>query len=234
MSRNDKTAKGKTSSLRRRALAAIGAGTLMLGFNAAAGGQSTAQPPSIAAAPEATAMTTDNAVGVHARGERTLSFYNLHTEETLTITYWRNGRYDMAAIDQINHLLRDRRNNEVHTINTETLDYVYDITRQLRSRFPAYRNNPMVIEVVSGYRSTETLEAQRREGRNVAQQLSQHELGNAIDFRIDGISLTRLRDTAWCMGRGGVGTYRADGFVHVDTGRQRFWPAGERGRCPVR
>ena len=33
----------------------------------------------------------------------------------------------------------------------------------------------------------------------------------------------RLRDHALAMKRGGVGYYKASDFVHVDTGRVRFW-----------
>lgn len=219
----------KSSPLRKRVLSLIGAGTLVTAFGPVAD-QSYASEAHAAAIISAAQPATDNA----AIPSRTLSFHNLHTEERVTETYWRNGEYDLAAIQRIEHLLRDRRNGESHAVNPQTLDFVYDITQELQERFPAYRRNPMVIEVISGYRSTETLVAQRREGRNVAQGTSQHELGNAIDFRISGIPINRLRDTAWCMERGGVGTYRGDGFVHVDTGRHRFWPAGERGRCPVR
>lgn len=221
----------KQMPLRKRLLAVVGAGTLVAAFSPVANQSHASEAQAtIATSSLQTATTPDNA----AIPSRTLSFHNLHTEERLTVTYWSAGTYDYDAISRIEHLLRDRRNGETHTVNPQTLDFVYDITQDLQERFPAYRRNPMVIEVISGYRSSETLEAQRREGRNVAQGTSQHELGNAIDFRISGIPINRLRDTAWCMERGGVGTYRGDGFVHVDTGRHRYWPNGERGRCPVR
>ena len=220
--------KAKSPSVRRRIGMLVGAGALVTAFSSAAN-------PVAPAALQHTTIAQDAVTPPMAEiPSRTLSFYNLHTEERLTVTYWRNDEYNYAALQQISQLLRDRRNGQTHSVNPQTLDYVHAITQDLRRRFPAYRSNPMVIEVISGYRSTETLVQQRREGRNVAQDTSQHELGNAIDFRISGIPLTRLRDTAWCLERGGVGTYRGDGFVHVDTGRQRFWPAGERGRCPVR
>lgn len=220
--------KQKGVSLRRRFGALVGAGALVTAFSSAAN-------PVAPASVQSVAIVQDAATPPRAEiPSRTLSFYNLHTEERLTVTYWRNGSYDQGALGQISHLLRDRRNGESYSMNPQTLDYAFAITQELRRRFPAYRSNPMVLEVISGYRSSDTLEQQRREGRNVAQGTSQHELGSAIDFRISGIPLTRLRDTAWCLERGGVGTYRSDGFIHVDTGRRRFWPAGERGRCPVR
>jgi uncharacterized protein YcbK (DUF882 family) len=47
--------------------------------------------------------------------------------------------------------------------------------------------------------------------------------GRAIDIRLPGIDLARLRDTAVRLGRGGVGYYPASDFVHVDVGPLRTW-----------
>ncbi len=77
-----KDKKAKSQPLRRRALAFLGAGTLALGFTAAAGGRSDAQP--LPASPAAESNMA--AVGVRTSNERSLSFHNLHTEEMLTVT----------------------------------------------------------------------------------------------------------------------------------------------------
>jgi uncharacterized protein YcbK (DUF882 family) len=37
------------------------------------------------------------------------------------------------------------------------------------------------------------------------------------------VPLDRLRMAAMSVGRGGVGFYPRDGFVHVDSGRVRSW-----------
>ena len=52
---------------------------------------------------------------------------------------------------------------------------------------------------------------------------SLHMEGRAIDIRLEGVPLTRLRDAALSMQRGGVGFYGPSNFVHVDTGRVRRW-----------
>ena len=52
---------------------------------------------------------------------------------------------------------------------------------------------------------------------------SQHQLGNAIDVRLRGLDLEVLRDTARTLKLGGVGYYAGSNFVHVDTGRVRYW-----------
>ena len=53
---------------------------------------------------------TATADRVNARGEtRTLSIYNIHTKETLTVTFKRDGKYDDAALKQLNTFMRDWR-----------------------------------------------------------------------------------------------------------------------------
>ena len=52
---------------------------------------------------------------------------------------------------------------------------------------------------------------------------SLHQLGQAIDIRIPGVDLGYLRKAALSLKEGGVGYYPAQDFVHVDTGRVRFW-----------
>ena len=47
--------------------------------------------------------------------------------------------------------------------------------------------------------------------------------GKAIDIRVPGVALTRLRDAALAIGVGGVGYYPTSDFVHVDVGRPRRW-----------
>ena len=52
---------------------------------------------------------------------------------------------------------------------------------------------------------------------------SQHLHGKAIDVRLRGLDTRALRDTALQLSRGGVGYYAQSDFVHVDTGRVRYW-----------
>ena len=45
----------------------------------------------------------------------------------------------------------------------------------------------------------------------------------AIDVRLRGMELETLRDNARSLKLGGVGYYAKSDFVHVDTGRVRYW-----------
>ncbi|MGJ0268136.1 DUF882 domain-containing protein, partial [Streptococcus pyogenes] len=54
---------------------------------------------------------------------------------------------------------------------------------------------------------------------------SQHILGKAMDFYIEGVPLKKLRDIGLKMQGGGVGYYPTSGspFVHMDVGNVRHW-----------
>jgi uncharacterized protein YcbK (DUF882 family) len=62
----------------------------------------------------------------------------------------------------------------------------------------------------------------RRNGRGAAKQ-SLHMVGQAIDLRLEGAKLPRLRQAAIDLGAGGVGYYPRSAFVHIDTGDVRSW-----------
>ena len=62
----------------------------------------------------------------------------------------------------------------------------------------------------------------RKKGRRVARK-SEHTFGNAVDFRLPGVTTERLRTWARRQRLGGVGYYRDDGFVHMDTGSICYW-----------
>ena len=153
-----------------------------------------------------------------ARAEtRTLEFKQLHTGETLTVTFKRNGRYDTAALKKINYILRDWRRNESTTMDPKLLDLVWEVRKSVGSTAPIY--------VLSGYRSPVTNAMLRSRSSGVAK-FSQHMAGKALDFYIPGVPLSKLRETGLKYQTGGVGYYPTSGspFVHLDTGSVRHWP----------
>jgi uncharacterized protein YcbK (DUF882 family) len=144
---------------------------------------------------------------------RTLSFFNLHTGERLTTVYWEKGHYLPAALDEVNHILRDFRQNEVKPIDPTLLDLLV----ALRDRLQSQTN----YEVISGYRSPLTNAMLHAQSEGVAAH-SLHMEGRAIDIRLPGRPLALVRVAALSLQRGGVGYYPGR-FVHVDTGRVRHW-----------
>lgn len=158
---------------------------------------------------------TQNAV---ANGDtRTLSLVHLHTKESGTITFKRDGRYDRAALDQLNWLLRDWRENQSVKMDPRLFDVVWEAQRSLGSSQP--------LQIVCGYRSPGTNGMLRRRSRGVAEH-SQHTQGKAMDFFIPDASVDDLRAAGMRLQRGGVGWYPRSGspFVHLDVGSVRSWP----------
>ena len=148
---------------------------------------------------------------------RTISMHHIHTNEDITITYKRNGRYDEAALEKLNWLLRDWRRGQEIRMDPQLIDLLWEVQRETGSKQPIY--------VVCGYRSPETNAMLRRRSSGVAR-FSQHMLGHAVDFYIPGAALEELRVIGLRMQRGGVGFYPTSGspFVHMDTGGVRMWP----------
>ena len=146
--------------------------------------------------------------------ERMLSFYNLHTGESLKTAYWVEGEYIPESLTDINHLMRDFRKNEIKPIDLNLLNLLNAITLQLGTSKP--------IQLVSGYRSPATNALLHAHSSGVAKH-SLHMEAKAADIRIPGHDLRELHKVAMAMQGGGVGYYPHSDFVHVDAGRVRYW-----------
>jgi uncharacterized protein YcbK (DUF882 family) len=146
--------------------------------------------------------------------ERQLTFYHLHTGEKLSTTYWADGGYIARELESVNHLLRDHRSGEIQLIDIKLLDLLY-VLQQHVGQAGAYH-------IISGYRSPAT-NAKLHEHSNGVAKKSYHMQGKAIDIRLPGVDLQQLRQAALSLNIGGVGYYPKSGFVHLDTGRPRFW-----------
>jgi uncharacterized protein YcbK (DUF882 family) len=145
---------------------------------------------------------------------RTLSFEHLHTGERLRVTYFDGGDYVRDALLEIDHVLRDHYSGERTHMDPGLLDLLVNVSESLGAHTP--------FQVISGYRSPATNAMLAEHSGGVARH-SLHMDGQAIDVRLPGRRLFDLRRAAWKLQRGGVGYYPGSNFVHVDTGRVRFW-----------
>src|SRR5437868_11037713 len=148
---------------------------------------------------------------------RTLSFHHTHSDEDLTVTFKRDGRYDEEALKKINHFLRDWRSQDSTTMDRHLFDILWEVYRDVDGKKP--------IQIISAYRSPATNAMLRRRSSGVAR-FSQHMLGHAMDFYIPDVPLEQIRAAGLRLQRGGVGFYPTSGspFVHVDVGGIRHWP----------
>lgn len=145
---------------------------------------------------------------------RRIVLHNTHTQESLAVDYCRDGSYCGPALAAVNQVLRDHRNGAVHSIDPALLDLLHAVAGRC--------DRDAEFEVISGYRSPESNAAMHARSPGVAAK-SLHMEGRAIDVRLVGCDLTRLRDAGLALGQGGVGYYHGPQFVHLDTGRVRTW-----------
>lgn len=179
---------------------------LALGAKAAAGILAAQAAPVLAALPSSSARVEQNT--------RNLAFYHTHTRECLDITYARNGLYDPKALRQINRYLRDFRTSEIHPIDPEVLDILWEVQQKIGCS--------STYEIISGYRSPQTNQKLRERSDGVARH-SLHMHGQAVDIRLTGKNTRMVRDCAVALEAGGVGYYAQADFVHIDTGKFRIW-----------
>jgi uncharacterized protein YcbK (DUF882 family) len=150
---------------------------------------------------------------------RTLSFHHSHSDEDLTVTFKRNGRYDDEALKKLNHYLRDWRTQDETVMDRHLFDILWEVYRDVDGKQP--------IQIVSAYRSPATnAMLRRRSAHTGVARYSQHMLGHAMDFFIPAVPLEQIRFAGLRLQRGGVGFYPTSGspFVHLDTGSIRHWP----------
>lgn len=172
---------------------------------------------SMAPAPVAPAAAAAAVKPSPAAATRALAFVHTHTRERLEIEYCCNGQYQPAALAKLNHLLRDFRTNQMKPIDPKLFDLLHDLSKELGTEAPYH--------IISGFRSPVTNSMLRTRGGShtgVATN-SLHMVGKAIDIRLPEVKLKNLREGAASLKRGGVGYYPASNFVHVDTGRVRYW-----------
>jgi uncharacterized protein YcbK (DUF882 family) len=149
-----------------------------------------------------------------SRSERWLELYNTHTDETISLAFANGEGLIPGALERLQYFLRDFRVQAEHPIDPALYDQLWDLSRAARCE-PRF-------QVISGYRSPATNEQLRQGGHAVAEH-SLHMEGRAIDVRLNGCRLAKLKDLALLAAQGGVGYYPREDFVHLDTGRVRTW-----------
>lgn len=144
-----------------------------------------------------------------------LRLRHLHTRETLEVAADAVQAHRPGLLAALNRFLRDHYSGMQGTMDPGLLDQLRSLQHLLAT--------DGTIEVISGFRSTETNERLRRRGGGGVATRSLHLQGRALDLRMEGVPLARLRDAALELQAGGVGFYPESNFVHIDTGRARRW-----------
>lgn len=156
-----------------------------------------------------------DSVSAHSQLEGRLRLYNVNTKERLWVKYRkRSGRYSRGALRDLNYFLRCPHSQEVCEMDLQLVEAINQIEKLV--------GKGKEIRIYSAYRSPSYNELLVRLGRGAAPK-SLHTTGQAIDFSISGVRLSQVRRAAFNLKRGGVGYYRRQGFIHLDTGPVRYW-----------
>lgn len=162
------------------------------------------------------APTYSNAFGLlkGAGDIRRIRMYSGRTGETLDSIYWIEGEYIPEVLKEINHFMRDWRNDKVVNIDARTVDIMAASHRLLGVTEP--------YMLLSGYRSPQTNAMLRSKSKGVAKN-SLHMKGQAADLRLKSRSVSQMAKAASACASGGVGRYSRSNFVHMDCGPVRSW-----------
>lgn len=146
---------------------------------------------------------------------RILSFKNINTNEKFSAEFVLGKGFTGNLAKKMDYFMRDKRDHSVHRMDPRLFSKFYRLQQSL-----GLRNTE--IQVVCGYRSPASNAAMHRRSRGVASH-SYHMRGQAIDFRIEGVSLAKVRNAVQGLNDGGTGYYPRSNFVHMDTGPVRTW-----------
>jgi uncharacterized protein YcbK (DUF882 family) len=132
----------------------------------------------------------------------TLALHKVNGAEVASFTIPADGQADAETARALKHFLRCQRTGREHPIAPGLLAMLVSVARQWPGR---------MLDVVSAFRAPPfgTLH-------------SKHFTGHAIDFRVEGVKTSKLRDFIWAKHHEvGVGYYLQENFVHMD------WRPGE-------
>ncbi|MCC6746546.1 MAG: YcbK family protein [Deltaproteobacteria bacterium] len=132
---------------------------------------------------------------------------HLNHREKLTVQlYDRKGRVTRPALQRLTRFLRCVRTGRRHKMNPRLLANLHRVSRAFPGR---------TIYVYSGFRHKKV----------AALKTSHHTRGEAVDFRVEGLSNRKLRDYLLAnLEAVGVGYYPNSPFVHMDVREKRaFW-----------
>lgn len=123
--------------------------------------------------------------------------------------YHNGSSHDPVALADLSAFLADNRTGAIHPVDPRVIDILWDVGQRagVRGEFLVF----------SGYRTPETNAAVCGAGN------SQHLRGRAVDLCAASRGVADLATAALALGRGGVGVYARQGFIHLDSGPVRRW-----------
>lgn len=120
---------------------------------------------------------------------------------------WRGSDSEAEAAAMLSRICCDPRTGAVRALDPRLWDILAAVSDALDTH---------EWEIISGYRTVQT-NAFVGGARN-----SYHPVGRALDVRVPRPMIDRFAQLARLAGAGGIGIYRARGFVHIDTREEPY------------
>lgn len=143
-----------------------------------------------------------------------LKMYNPNTKEILISKFKKNEKISTNTMDKIDYFFRDFRESKTKSIDEQLI-------KKLANLFQKTKTGKYIV-IHSAYRTKKTNKLLKELGYKTAKN-SMHLKGKALDFHVKGKSAESLFKMARIMKFGGVGYYPNQDFIHLDTGRVRYW-----------
>ena len=122
---------------------------------------------------------------------------NANTRDEFALDLTRDGKVAESQAAMLDVFLSCRRSGRIHAMNSGVLRVLATLGEQYPGK---------VIEIISGYRAAP-----------FGVKESKHFEGRAIDLRVKGVKLNKVRDFVWKNFHDvGVGYYMHQNFIHVD------------------
>jgi hypothetical protein len=137
-----------------------------------------------------------------------VNLYNSWTHEWLAVV---PGEPPPQAM--IDRFLRDHYTNRPTAMEPRLIEILLAAATHFRAD---------TVFVVSAFRHPKYNLILRKKGHQVARD-SAHTKGNAVDFYLPRVTTAQLHTWAKEQAIGGVGLYLGSGFIHMDTGKIRYW-----------
>lgn len=147
---------------------------------------------------------------------RRLYIKRVSTGEEANVVYWANGRIVPEGYKQLSWIMRDVKAGQSVNMDVRLFDLMYAI-----QSWVSYYGYKSPLMITSGYRSPQTNNSTEGAAKN-----SLHTQGKATDFYIPGLPWEYVGRLAAAYTAGGVGFYPGQNFIHIDTGRVRYWVHG--------
>ncbi len=148
---------------------------------------------------------------------RTISIFHEHTKESAAITFKRDGRYDRAALEQLNWLLRDWRLDEPTKMDPACSTWCGSPPRPSARRTRSTSSRP-----IAPPRPTRRSAAAPARWPSTASTCSARRW---ISTSPTSRSTRSGRSACGCSAAASAGTPQANSpFVHLDVGSVRSWP----------